>query len=144
LPQVQGDPYPFSSICLSLYASPPPFHLRENATGKRVKECTSNESWTVSNRNHGYQELKKRGNERVGEGLRGSKQARGGKENKRDRIRKETNKKGRKGERNLNREKRARARTLAEPCGALPLQGKLDTKVFPTCIEFSRVLQRKN
>ena len=74
---------------------------------------------------------------------RGSKRARGGEENKRDRIGKETNKKGRKGER--NREKRARARTHAEPCGrAFPLQGKLDTKVFPTCIEFSRVIQRKH
>jgi len=48
----------------------------------------------------------------VKERRRGSKRARGEEENKRDGIRKETNKKGMKG--GKNREKRARVRTRAE------------------------------
>ena len=55
--------------------------------------------------NHGYQELKTRGNERVRERWWASKRARGEEERKRDRFGKEKNKKGRKGGR--YREERA-------------------------------------
>jgi len=65
------------------------------ATSKRVKDCTHSDSRTVSN--HGYQELKTRGSERVRERRRASKRARGEGERKRDRFGKEKNKKGRKG-----------------------------------------------